>query len=159
MNEAVINEYKPDYVSPPGTTLVETLQAIGSVQQACGARTAVVFAQQHLVMEVRRARELIQTGRFLQDMTLVDVALAERRLSWSKVLILMRVVMTHNQQQWIELAEKRSCRELRIDVARAVAGRLLARARAPAGRQGHASKFGASWSSRTGICSKDCGRR
>ncbi len=94
-----------------------------AVQQACGARTAVIFAQQHLVMEVRRARELIQTGKFLLDMTLLDVALAERRLSWSKVLILMRVVMTHNQLQWIELAEKRSCRELRIDVARAVAGR------------------------------------
>ncbi len=94
-----------------------------AVQQACGARQAVVFAQQRLVMEARRARELIQIGRFLEDMTLVDAALAERRLSWSKVLILMRVVMTHNQQQWIELAEKRSCRELRIDVARAVAGR------------------------------------
>ncbi len=94
-----------------------------AVQQACGSRTAVVFAQQHLVMEARRARELIQVGKFLQDMTLIDVALAKRRLSWSKVLILMPTVMTHNQQQWIELAEKLSCRELRIDVARAAAGR------------------------------------
>ena len=94
-----------------------------AVQQACGSRRAVVFAQQHLVMEVRRARELIQVGKFLQDMTLIDVALSKRRLSWSKVLILMPTVMTHNQQQWIELAENRSCRQLRIDVARAVAGR------------------------------------
>ncbi len=94
-----------------------------AVQQACGSRHAVVFAQQHLVMEARRARELIQVGKFLQDMTLIDLALSKRRLSWSKVLILMPTVMTHNQQQWIELAEKRSCRQLRIDVARAVAGR------------------------------------
>ncbi len=131
-----------------------------AVQQACGARTAVVFAQQHLVMEVRRARELIQTGKFLLDMTLVDVALAERRLSWSKVLILMRVVMTHNQQQWIELAERRSCRELRIDVARAVAGRQprAGEGEGAGGQKKARFKVRGDSSSTTGTGSKNCGR-
>ena len=93
-----------------------------AVQQACGARHAVVFAEQHLVMSARRARELIQVGKFLRDLTLVDLAFAERRLSWSKVLMLMRVVMPHNQKQWVELAERRSCRDLAIDVSRATMG-------------------------------------
>jgi addiction module HigA family antidote len=39
MSEAVQNEYRPDYVSPPGETLLETIDALGMSQAELAERT------------------------------------------------------------------------------------------------------------------------
>jgi len=74
------------------------------------------FAATQLDMDERRTREFINVGRSLWSLQKLDQAFREGRISWTRVLLLLRVVEAHTQTEWIEFAENASCKELRNEV-------------------------------------------
>ncbi len=90
-----------------------------------GYRTAKDYAMERLDMPERRANEMIQAGKMLHDLVDVDKAFLEGRISWSKVLTLMSVARTSNQDTWLERATKMSCRRLKKAVAQANNGKKV----------------------------------
>ncbi len=91
--------------------------------QMSGHANTAHWAAQQLDMNPPRTRDYVRVGHALLALPLLDDAFLSGRLSWSKVVLLLRVVAVHNQQEWIEHAEKRSCAKLRNDVRRARGGR------------------------------------
>ena len=89
-----------------------------------GHSSAVHFAEAQLEMNARRARELIQVGRELAGLHLVDDAFFAGEIGWTKVLLLLRVVQVSTQQVWIDFAREASCRELDEEVRRCRPGEL-----------------------------------
>ncbi len=89
-----------------------------------GHSCAVHFAEAQLEMKPRRARELIQVGRELRSLELVDDAFFAGDIGWTKVLLLLRVVQIPTQTDWIEYAKTVSCRELDEEISRCRPGEL-----------------------------------
>ena len=84
--------------------------------QTTGHGSTVHFAETQLDMEPRRTREFIQVGRSLWGLKEVDRAFRQGELSWSRVLLLLRVVQTETQAAWVQFARSVTCRELRDEV-------------------------------------------
>ena len=72
------------------------------------------YAQVALQLEPRKARALAQLGR---QLPVLDEAMKEGVLPWTKARELMRVVVPETQQQWLERAQGVSSRELERHVA------------------------------------------
>ena len=89
-----------------------------------GHSSAVHFAEAQLEMKPRRARELIQVGRELASLSLVDDAFFAGEIGWTKVLLLLRVVQVSTQQVWVAFARNASCRELDEEVRRCKPGEV-----------------------------------
>ena len=89
-----------------------------------GYRSVAHFAEGHLEIVQRRARELIQIGNELRGLELVDASLIGGELSWSKMLLLLGVVQRGTQVEWIEFAREVSCRELQDETRRCRPGEL-----------------------------------
>ena len=70
-----------------------------------GHPSTCYFAETQLDMEARRTRELIQVGRSLQSLTLIDDAFRDGEISWSRVVMLLPVVQRETQQGWLEYAK------------------------------------------------------
>jgi len=83
---------------------------------ASGHRCAATCAEQELGLDARRARELITAGRKLLELPRIDRALCERRLGWSKLLLLLSVVTPEHEQAWLDRALRSSVRELALHV-------------------------------------------
>ena len=81
-----------------------------------GHQSTVHVAEAQLDMEARRTRELVQVGRSLQSLTLVDDAFRTGEISWARVLLLLPVVQRETQQGWLDLAKTVTCRDLRTEV-------------------------------------------
>ena len=90
--------------------------------QVTGHRTASQYAEDHLGIDRRRAGELIAAGRKLRELPIIHAAFCEQRIGWSKVLLLLQVVVPEHQEAWLARAETLSCRQLRRDVALSKAG-------------------------------------
>jgi hypothetical protein len=92
-----------------------------------GYPSALHFALDRLQMSESQARALVAAGRELREMTEIDGAFCWRRLSWSKVKLLLRVVDAETavsvREQWLDVALKRSCRELESLVKRSEKGK------------------------------------
>ncbi len=56
-----------------------------------GCVSSVHYAQEHLDLGARLARELVSVGRALEDLGLIDAAFARGRISWTKVRLLCRI--------------------------------------------------------------------
>ena len=82
-----------------------------------GYRNTQHFAEAQLDLEARRCNELIRAEELLRKFTDVDHAFRIGRLSWSRVLILLRVVNEATQGIWIDFAADHKCGELREEVA------------------------------------------
>lgn len=90
--------------------------------QALGCSSTAHYAERHLDLPRRRTRELVSVGRALQSLRRLDEAFADGRLSWSRVLLLVRVATPTCEQAWLEQACALSCRELDLAVRRARPG-------------------------------------
>ncbi|HUI48311.1 MAG TPA: DUF222 domain-containing protein [Acidimicrobiia bacterium] len=71
-----------------------------------GAVTCAHWVADALDVEISTAREWLRIGRALGELTLVDKAFAEGRLSYSKVRALTRVATAENQTELCELAQR-----------------------------------------------------
>ncbi len=74
------------------------------------------FAETQLDMDARRTRELIQAGRTLNGLKLIDDAFRDGEISWSRVVMLLKVVQRETQQGWLDYAKTATCRNLRAEV-------------------------------------------
>jgi len=84
--------------------------------QVTGHGSTVHFGEAQLEMDARRTREYVQVGRTLQQLTLIEEALALGDLSWSKVVALLPVVQRETQEAWVDFAQNHTFRELRQEV-------------------------------------------
>jgi hypothetical protein len=82
------------------------------------------FACAWLDMERRRVNELIQTGRALRNLELLDEAYREGAVSWSKVIALLPVIQVETQGRWVDFARDSTFRTLRATVRACRAGDL-----------------------------------
>ena len=85
-----------------------------------GHASTVHFAEAWLDEPQRRTRELLQFGRALNRLKIVEAAYAV--LGWSRTVEVLRVVQDYNQEEWVEFARTRSVRELRATVKACGAG-------------------------------------
>lgn len=93
------------------------------IGEILGFSGAVHFAIRELNISRREARELITTGKALEDLPHIDAAFADGRLCWSKVRQLAKVATPEHEEAWIERAFALSCRDLDNEIARAEKGR------------------------------------
>jgi hypothetical protein len=84
--------------------------------QVTGHGSTVHFGEAQLEMDARRTREYVQVGRTLQELALVEEALALGDISWSKVVALLPVVQRETQEAWVDFARQHTFRELRREV-------------------------------------------
>ncbi|MCP4968117.1 MAG: HNH endonuclease, partial [bacterium] len=73
-------------------------------------------------MSRRSAQEYVNAGSCLNGLPKVDAALVAGDISWSKMKILIRVVVRETQSEWLERAEELSTEQLSKDVARCIPG-------------------------------------
>ncbi|HJN77788.1 MAG TPA: HNH endonuclease signature motif containing protein [Myxococcota bacterium] len=70
------------------------------------------YARVRHQIEPRKARSLAQLGHALSDLPVLDAAMAEGTLPWTKARELLRVVVPETQQTWLERAQKCPSRDL-----------------------------------------------
>ena len=90
------------------------------------------FAAEQLDMSARRCREYVDAGRALRNLPLLDEAFLQGRVSWSKLVRLLKVIQRETQEAWTEFAATHSWREVREEV----------RACKPGQRPGEGSDYG-----------------
>ncbi|HGY90490.1 MAG TPA: AAA family ATPase, partial [Planctomycetes bacterium] len=93
------------------------------VHQLLGFASAAHFAVETLDMKRRTARDLINVGRALAELPLVDRAFATGRISWTKLRLLARICVPETQTAWLEKAEALSLSEFERLVSTSEAGR------------------------------------
>ena len=84
--------------------------------QVLGYSSAVHFARDRMSMSERQGRYLITVGRALQELTLIDQAFADGRISWTKVRLLVAVCTPSNESEWLIRAESIPTRQLEEDI-------------------------------------------
>ena len=87
-----------------------------------GFASTAQFALMKLHVDPKKTRELLRIARALEDLTLIDVAFAEGRISWSAVREVTRVATKETEDDWLELARKGSLRKIEHAVSRARRG-------------------------------------
>jgi hypothetical protein len=90
--------------------------------QVLGAPSTVVYGTRVLGMARWTVRELLETGRRLEELRAVDRAFEEGRLPWSKVRLLCKVAVRSTEQAWLEEAQRATCDELHRVVRRVQPG-------------------------------------
>ncbi|MDJ0973540.1 MAG: AAA family ATPase [Planctomycetota bacterium] len=80
------------------------------------------YAEDRLGLDRRRVGELITVGRKLLELPAIDRAFCEQRLSWSKLVLLMRVVVPEHEAAWLERALASTVKKLKLDVKLATPG-------------------------------------
>lgn len=86
------------------------------LHQSSGHSSTAHYAEAHLGLEQRRARELIAVGRKLLELTEIDAAFCAGELGWSKLLALVRVAVPEHEQAWLERAQGLTVRQLQLEV-------------------------------------------
>ena len=74
------------------------------LHQALGMPTTVAYAVRSLGMSRRQARELLDAGRRLQELTRIDAAFAASELSWSRVRRVCEVATPDTEEAWLTRA-------------------------------------------------------
>jgi HNH endonuclease len=87
------------------------------------------YADQRLGFDPRRARELCHAGRALVALTRIDAACRDGLLCWTKTELLTHGVHEHEQDEWIERANRVGCTELRRMLQRHRKGLSVERSR------------------------------
>lgn len=82
-----------------------------------GCSSGAQWIGDRLDISVRTAREWIAVGRALRRLPMLDEALAQRRLSYAKVRVLVRVATPENERELIDLARSVSAGSLSTAVA------------------------------------------
>ncbi len=92
----------------------QTWKPLGFVREAD-------YAQEQLGISKRELQELGRVGARLDDLPALEAALADGRLSWSKVALLVGIALPENEEAWIEQARELTVKALRkrIRAARA----------------------------------------
>ena len=81
--------------------------------QLSGHANTEHFAEAQLDMLPRRVREYVQVGRAMHELELLDEAFRNGEISWSRVLVLLRVIQRETQSAWVAIAKRYSLRDLR----------------------------------------------
>ena len=101
--------------------------------RALGYVSLTEYAAATLELSARQTRDLLLLGRRLPGLPVLDKALAEGSIDWSKARELARVVTAETEAGWVARAQTQTARVIEREVAAAVAGGV-----APAGR--HAAR-------------------
>ena len=75
-----------------------------SLHQALGMPTTVTYAVRSLGMPRRSARQLLDAGLRLEELTRIDAAFAASELCWSRVRCLCEVATPATEEAWLERA-------------------------------------------------------
>jgi hypothetical protein len=89
-----------------------------------GYASLVEYGQQCFDFCPSKTRQLLRVGRLLPDLPLLDRALANGELGWTKLRTLCQVVTPTTQQAWLERAKRITSRQLEDQVADARRGDL-----------------------------------
>src|SRR5688500_4548197 len=87
-----------------------------------GYVNVIDYAEQELGLGRKTAFALAKLGRELPTAPLVEQALAEGSLGWTKARELLKVVVPETEQQWVDFARTSSSRDLERQVRSAVPG-------------------------------------
>ena len=98
--------------------------AVRKLHSAAGYSSVAQFAHRKLGLSRQRTSELILIGKKLLELRLLDAALLDGSLAWSKIVELVKVVTPDNQEAWIKHAKGRTVRQLADDVRAARRGEL-----------------------------------
>ncbi len=82
------------------------------------------YAWNKLDLDHRKTRGLLRLGRTLPELPLLDEALQQGELSWTKAREQLAVVTPETQQAWVELARRTTSRKLEREVAAHLPGEL-----------------------------------
>jgi hypothetical protein len=93
------------------------------LHQEFGYAKLTDYAAERLGLEPHQTRALLRIGKKLPDLPLLDRAMADGQLGWTKVRELAKVLTPQNESAWIELA-------------RAATSRLIERAVQACGKDG-----------------------
>jgi holliday junction DNA helicase RuvB len=88
---------------------------VGRRYQETGHSSTAEFAEMRLGIDRRRTSELVGVGRKLLDLPKIDTAFCTRRIGWTKVLALVRVVVAEHEQAWLDRALALTTRELVLE--------------------------------------------
>ena len=80
--------------------------------QESGHASTAHFAETILDLPKRRTTELLHIARKLQELRQLDRAFCNKRLSWSKLRLLARVVVPEHETRWLEHAQRVTVRKL-----------------------------------------------
>jgi hypothetical protein len=87
-----------------------------------GYANLVDYAEQELGLGRSTAFALAKVGRGLPTAPIVEQALAEGTLGWTKARELLKVVVPETEQQWVDFAKTSNSRDLEDQVRSAVPG-------------------------------------
>jgi hypothetical protein len=77
-----------------------------------GYASLLDYAERELELRPRKTQDLLRLGRALPDLPLLDAALAEGRLDWTKGRDLVAVLTADNEAAWVARAASSTSREL-----------------------------------------------
>ncbi len=90
--------------------------------QLAGCRTLAQWTALRFGMSRRETRELLEAGRALMELPVIDEAFARGRLCWSKVRLLVSVATPRTEAEWLERAVETPIDELALQVKLARSG-------------------------------------
>ena len=86
------------------------------LHQVFGYESTVEYAQHRHDLDERRTRELLHAGARLRELVLIDEAFCRHEISWSKVILLLRVANEEHEEAWLERARESGVGALKHDV-------------------------------------------
>jgi hypothetical protein len=101
--------------------LLARMQA-DQLHRELGYANLVDYAEQELGLGRNTAFALAKLGRDLPTAPIVEQALAEGSLGWTKARELLKVVVPETEQQWVDFARTSSSRDLERQVRSAIPG-------------------------------------
>jgi len=83
-----------------------------------GFASTIHYAQGKLQITHKKTRELIRVARALEGLSLIDHAFSNGGVKWSAVREITRVAARETEKEWLEVAQKRSLRNVEQAVSR-----------------------------------------
>jgi len=87
------------------------------VPQACGFASLYEYADRYIGLNRRQTEERLRVGRCLEHLPVVDEALEQGEVPWSKVRELTRIATADTERDWLTWSQARTCREVEHAVA------------------------------------------
>ena len=92
------------------------------LHQSFGYSSTTEYALHRHALSARRTRELLHAGAQLRELVVVDEAFCRQELTWSKVVLLLRVASAEHEQAWLDRAKALGISELKREVRLAKRG-------------------------------------
>ena len=90
--------------------------------QSFGYSSTTDYALRRHDLSARRTRELLHAGAQLRELALIDEAFCGHDITWSKVVLLLRVASAEHEAAWLDRARALGISELKREVRLAKRG-------------------------------------